>query len=325
MLNFCTLFDSNYFSRGIAMYRSLQAHCREAFTLYIFAFDDPAHAALLQLKLPNVVVISLAELEDPELLRVKPFRTVGEYCWTCTPSVILYVLEKYKTNHCTYLDADLYFYSDPKVLLDEMGEDSVLITEHRYAPPYIRSAFTSGIYCVQFIAFKNDERGLKALRWWREACLEWCYNRFENGKFGDQKYLDDWPQRFEGIHVLEHHGGGVAPWNVQQYTPERKHDELFIRKIENGRNYRVVFYHFHYLKFIGKMIECGPYELNGEVLSLFYRPYVKELEILKEELSLPFDPHGTGTKKRTWKSPLRKIKRLIKGTYHVFNKSSFLK
>ena len=70
---------------------------------------------------------------------------------------------------------------------------------------------------MQFMLFKNTEGGLKVLNWWRDCCLEWCYNRHEDGKFGDQKYLDDWTTRFKNIHVLRNLGGGLAPWNVQQY------------------------------------------------------------------------------------------------------------
>ena len=39
MINFCTLFDSNYSAKGLAMYRSL-VHCCPSFHLYIFAFDE---------------------------------------------------------------------------------------------------------------------------------------------------------------------------------------------------------------------------------------------------------------------------------------------
>src|SRR5213075_3097505 len=108
------------------------------------------------------------------------------------------------------------------------------------------------IYCVQFMCFKNNEDGLTALKWWRERCLEWCYNRVEDGKFGDQKYLDDWPERFSGIvWELKNIGGGVAPWNVQQYKfiKANKNKISGIEK-NTGDNFELVFFHFHALSFI---------------------------------------------------------------------------
>lgn len=232
MHNYCTLFDRNYLTRGIAMYESLKKHSKK-FHLYIFAFDDESYEMLKELSLDSITVISLKEFEDEELLSVKSDRTVAEYCWTSTSSIIKYAIEKYQLGSCTYLDADLYFFSDPSVLIEEMGNKSVLITEHRYTKKYDQSA-KSGIYCVQFMTFKNDKEGMKVLNWWRNACLDWCYARHEDGKFGDQKYLDDWIERFKGIvHVLKNRGGGVAPWNVQQYDLTDK-------------NCKLVFYHFHY-------------------------------------------------------------------------------
>ena len=71
----------------------------------------------------NVTVISLREFEDQKLLIAKENRSSGEYCWTCTPSTVLYVLDHYDVDSCTYIDADLYFFSSPQILIDEVGDD----------------------------------------------------------------------------------------------------------------------------------------------------------------------------------------------------------
>jgi hypothetical protein len=283
MMNFCTLFDSVYLSRGLAMYNSLARNCDD-FHLYVFAFDDKCYSILKELNLKNMTVISLFEFEDEELLRIKPTRTRGEYCWTSTSSTILYVLNNYKVDNCTYLDSDLYFFSSPQVLLDEMGNDSVLITPHRYTKKYDQSERT-GIYCVQFVTFKNDEKGLKVLNWWRNACLEWCYARFEDNRFGDQKYLDDWPTRFEGVYVCENLGAGVAPWNMQQYSFDEENGIVIGTEITTGKKFKVIFYHFHSLAFVSpSYFSPRPYyKRNESVIRLIFNPYAKEIKKIREE------------------------------------------
>lgn len=324
MYNFCTLFDSNYLSRGIACYRSLEKHCDD-FHLYIFAFDDKSYSVLQKMNLPKATIITLKQFEDPELLKVKPTRTIAEYCWTSTSSTILYVLENFDVDNCTYIDADIYFYSSPKMIFDEMGDRSILITEHRYSPQYNKE-LKAGKYCVQFVTFKKDERGLKALRWWRDRCIEWCYNRFEDGKFGDQLYLDDWTTRFEGVHVLQHNGGGIAAWNVQQYDFRRNGER--ITGIQNdGKQFDVIFYHFHYLRFYKDgSLELGRRILTEKVLDTFYKPYVKLLDEIKKEIEVidnSFDSNGPSAKPLNWKTPLLYIYRKLRGTYNIFDKKTF--
>ena len=259
------------------MYNSLERCCSD-FHLYVFAFDDKSLEHLKSLNLKYTTIISLKEFEDEELLRVKPTRSKGEYFWTCTSSTILYVLKNYDVDHCTYIDSDLYFFSSPQILFDEMGDSSILITPHHYTKKYDQSNKT-GIYCVQYMTFKNDEKGLTALTWWRNSCLEWCFNRFENGRFGDQKYLDDWPERFEGVYICENLGAGVAPWNMQQYEFVKKNDIIAGTEIATGNKFDIIFFHFHSLIFVSPtFFSPRPfYKRNESVISLLFNPYAKEI------------------------------------------------
>ncbi|MEW5819371.1 MAG: glycosyl transferase [Cyanobacteriota bacterium] len=285
MLNFCTLFDSNFLYIGLAMYESLLKNCK-SFHLYIFAFDDKCFETLNKLNLSCVTVISMKDFESEELLNVKSSRTVVEYFWTCTSSTILYVLEKYNVDHCTYLDADTYFFADPKVLVEEMENKSVLITEHRYTPKYDASK-TSGTFCVQFVTFKKNLEGLKVLRHWKDCCINWCYNRIEDGKFGDQKYLDNWPDQFSCIHILKNIGGGVAPWNIQQYEFFENKDYLAGKEIQTGKEFKVIFYHFHDVKcnFEKGLYQIIFYKINNQHNELIYDPYFEHLKAISIKLN----------------------------------------
>lgn len=287
MLNFCTLFNTTYLSRGLAMYHSLEQQCSD-FHLYIFAFDQHCFEALSKLKLSQATIVSLKDFENNDLLTAKSGRTAQEYCWTCASSTIKYSIETFQLDHCTYVDADLLFFKNPQVLIDEMAEKSVLITEHRYTPVHDQSA-KSGIYCVQFMTFKNNEEGMEVLNWWVNACLDWCFNRFEDHKFGDQKYLDDWTERFPCVHVLKHLGGGVAPWNVQQYAFKNNGSKTMCKELSENQNFDLVFYHYHGFSYSSKnsyMLTHKVYRLNRNQIKHIYKPYVKALSLAEEQINV---------------------------------------
>lgn len=290
MLYFCTLFDSFYLSRGLVMYNSLKSQT-EQFHLYIFAFDDLAYTILSNMSLKNVTLISLEEFESPKLLSVKKYRTKAEYCWTSTPSTIEYVLEKFQVPHCTYIDADLYFYHHPKVLLDELNDKkNVLISEHRYNKiAKMRDEKRAGKFCVQFITFTNDEDSLEVLNRWKNQCIDWCYARYEDGKFGDQKYLDEWPDQYDNVHILQNPGGGVAPWNVNQYQLKKNAKGITGEEKRTGINFTMVFFHFHFVRFMDKNhVDLGWNYLSNFVVKNIYKPYIEELLRIEEHLQEMF-------------------------------------
>lgn len=241
---FCTLFDVNYLTRALVLHRSL-AETAQSFRLHAFCMDDAAAGLLERLALPNIEIVPLAALEarDPALRSTKADRTQVEYCWTATPAVCRYVLEAHpEVDEVTYLDADVQFFSSPEPLFQELSDAAVLIVPHRYAPEHRYKEATSGTYNVEWLTFRRDPDGLAALHWWHERCIEWCYFRWEDGKLGDQKYLDEFPRLFNRVHVLGHPGGGLAPWNV---TAHRLAERDGLVEVD-GRP--LVFYHHHSLR-----------------------------------------------------------------------------
>lgn len=273
MYNFCTLFDSNYLHKGLALYESLCNVCDE-FHLYVVAFDDRCFAILQQLKLDKLTVISLTEFETKELLAIKPTRNRAEYCWTCGPSVIYHFIQHFHLNHCTYVDADLMFFSSPEIVFQEIGNSSVAITEHIPNGPDM----IAGKYCVQFVYFKNDLDGMSTLNWWKDSCIDWCYARYEDGKFGDQKYLDFFSVKFNNVHIISNVGAGVAPWNTHLY------DFSDFGKITYySKEVDTVFFHFHGtridLKKDSLSIKVLTSDINKDIENYIYLPY---LSLLKE-------------------------------------------
>ncbi len=235
--HFATLFDRHFLLQGLCLHASLVEH-GAPFRLWVLCLDREVETALRKLALPQVELIPLADAETDALRKVKPDRGIAEYCWTLTPNLPDFVFERAPdATRVTYLDADLFFFGSPRLLLDEFDASGkhVLITEHAFAPEY-SNRLRYGRFCVQFMTFKRTPEGLRVLRWWRDRCLEWCYAREEDGKFGDQKYLDDWPQRFEAeVHVLRQTEKTLAPWNVAHVERTR------------GR-VSPVFFHFHALR-----------------------------------------------------------------------------
>lgn len=265
MEHFVTLFDSLFLPQGLALYTSMQRHIG-LYTLWILCVDDEVHSILFGLNLPNVRLLKLSQIETEDLRRVKVERTIGEYCWTLTPFAPRFVFEADASiSRVTYVDADLWFKKDPIKIYQEFDRSrkSVLITNHAYAPEYDKSAL-SGHFCVQFIIFLRDS-GEVVRHWWETRCLEWCYARFEDGKFGDQKYLDLWPDIFENeVHVLQNKEWALAPWNAIRFPYGE-----------------AIFFHFHSLRIINdSTVNTGLYKLPRVVVEQVYKPYLSDLKMV---------------------------------------------
>ena len=264
--NYVTLCDGAYAHYAHALYTSMKQHL-EDFRLFVICVDEAARDKLSPWQGRDLTLLLLSDHETPELLAVKPTRNRGEYCWTLTPFSFEFVFNSHPdVEVLTYLDADLFFLSSDDRIQQEYVESQkgALITLHAYAPDYDQSK-TSGKFCVQYLIF--DRHKSKDVRSdWQEKCLDWCFNRFEYGRFGDQKYLDAWPQRFNNqVHVLGALNSILAPWNATRFPYSE-----------------AVIWHFHGLRLVE--IDGRPqvqmdsfYRIPETTIKHVYEPYVAHL------------------------------------------------
>ncbi len=269
MRNYCTLFDRNYAQKGVALHESLLKHSSESFTLYVLAMDDDTAKILEELKLKNVRILPLSVFESAMNMKpVRESRSLVEYFWTCASSLCEYLIRNYEMDQLTYLDADLFFFQDPQIVFNEIGQRSIAIIPHRFAEQDRNRLEPNGLYNVGWITFRNDIDGLACLTGWAELCQEWCYNRHDSGRFGDQGYLDSWPSEFEdSLCIIENIGACTAPWNLQQY------ETTLGPKVNETP---IVFYHFHEYR---NEDDFTRWPLRHEDKVFIYVPYINALRV----------------------------------------------
>lgn len=292
---FCTLFDSNYLDKGLALYRSMRKHIG-AFSLYIFAFDDECFDVLSDMRLKNVIIVPLKEIMNETMQEIQKKRTRAEFCWTSTAVIIEYVLQSFHEKICTYIDADIYFFANPEPIIQEILDEkcSVGLVEHRFERNaiYGEKVFDYGRYCIQFNTFLNDEHGRKVLKDWKEDCLQWCYNKCENGRFGDQKYPDKWQQAYACVHVSTLLGAGVAPWNLHRYNHISRRSGSVWMKYRN-KQFPILFYHFEGMKYLDahkiylNMWKYGKWGMNRKIYVL-YSEYFAVIRSVRKQLLIVY-------------------------------------
>lgn len=280
MMNFCTLFDSNYASKGIALYLSLEQQTSD-FVLYVMGMDRKCQEILNAIGFKHMIVECIDDVDSPELAEAKSNRSRAEFCWTCGSFFTDYFLHKYNLLDITYLDSDLMFFSSPQAVFDELeGKNaSVGLASHFMKYPLF------GKYCVQYVYFKNDKDGSDCLRWWRDECLQWCYSRVEDGKYGDQKYLDYFADMFNHVCEIENRGVGVAYWNMNDNSYK---DGFTYYK---GHKWPTVFFHYSGINVQvkdGVMTFRHTMYLTKSIRQTFIEPYADLMkEAFTEYLNTP--------------------------------------
>jgi hypothetical protein len=283
MHNFCTSFDTGKFlAHGLALYRSLERFGGD-FTLWNICFDDAAFDSLSKLDMPRMRVMRISELEaaDPEFRAVKSERRLREYAMTSKACALSYLLAKHSLPSICWIDADIYLFSSLEPVYRSFEDCSAMVSPHRFVGNDPTQEALTGTYNAGFVFFRNDEDGRAALSWWRARGIEWCDSYFDNGRFGEQMYLNHLPRLFKRVRVLEHPGTNVAYWNIGRHRIWTAGGTVFVRDTRTGAEGELVFYHYSGLdlfrvgsevRFIYKRRHIDP-----RLYRLVYKPYLREI------------------------------------------------
>lgn len=272
-LIFCTLFDSNYLAQGLTMIESL-LNVNNAAVIYVAAMDDLSYKRLSVNTNPRIKVIDINEIEEayPKFKQTKTIRSKPEYYYSTKGFVCHYILSKKENIELiTYIDSDLYFFSDPQPIFDELQGASVGITKHNFHWLCFHQK-KYGVYNAGWVTFKSDVKGKKCLEAWMDDCINWCFAYLEGEKYADQKYLNTWSKKFLGVKTIQTKGVNVAPWNIKKYKVKKIDDLLYVD------NDKLIFYHFSNLKLVN----------SNEFRTNLSRVFVSTSGIVKEQLYKPY-------------------------------------
>lgn len=275
--------DANYLPKAIVFYRSL-TKVHSNFILHIFCFDEVAYKMFKKLNFKNITLYHTSQFEDEELLRIKASKKKKyEYYWACNPSIAKKVMMEQGIDFIALADCDMMFFQSPEAIFEEFERADVIIQPNNFSYQYEKDFIPVGYYCTSFQCFRNNNNGRKILDWWRLQCIKWCSSNFEEGRFGDQKYLDDWRIRFKKVREVENPGTNVAPWNVQKFDFSKKNGQIFI-----NNKWPLIYYHYHSFRmnlsdyqYIITGDRENNYEINKRVINLIYIPYIK---LMKETI-----------------------------------------
>lgn len=275
---FCTYFDHNYLPRAMVMLESLYEHNPHAL-VFVLCLSSQCYDAMQKLAYPFVRLISMHDFEaaNPDLVAVRPTRSLVEYYFTMTPCLPWHILHTGNgIDAITYLDADMMFFSSVEPIFEEAGDASVILTPHNFAP-HLMDCINFGIYNVSWLTFAKTNEGIACLAWYKEECLCWCYDRYEHSgakeRFADQKYLDYFHEHCSRVHPVRHLGAGLAPWNITNHAIYRQNGIVYIESVP------LIFFHaqaFKHLwwRFYASGLATFGIKLNFSMRICIYSAYI---------------------------------------------------
>lgn len=278
----CTLFDANYLVEGVMCIRSSFRWLRQPF--YVLCLDPLTFRIGQMLSCENgyVMPINFYDFEQDYLDLFKSRSTRPWNAYTQTVKVFLpkYLFDRFNVSDLIYIDSDMLFWSDLTAIEYELGTYSFMVASRELNPCPPQGCYNGG-----FFACKNDNRAKVFLKWWQDKVLDWClWEKGGEDQFTEEGYLNVFskdPDQFSGIHISNHPGINLAPWNVGNHVVKVLDD----CSVAVDDEYPLVCYHYRGWV-LGKCGDCfdpGTHIQSNGVWHI-YETYHREFRKTKQEL-----------------------------------------
>ena len=266
--------DSNYLSRCAT---ALESGNFSKFA-HLLAVDEGC--AQLSEYFPDLSIHAMEVFlrSKPKAKRQLEMRNRAEQIFSIGPAFLLEKSDLVEEGGwLVYADSDLFFIESLQTYLDSLPPCNVVIAPHRHYLWNESRLAKYGEYNVGLVAFRKNLQGLRALEFWAESCLDWCYDKAEDGKYADQKYLELFASVAPNVYVDNSLGANLAPWNsFLKKISLTKSGEILVGSDKliyfhaqglKQKNGRWILGHLNYLSFAGPRLK-----------KLVYRPYLEKLE-----------------------------------------------
>jgi hypothetical protein len=291
--HFSTVVSQDHFFKYLALVSSLRNNPRD-FKIYTMCVDEIVWHILNKINIEEVVPIMLKEVHSDMLEKAKGDRPFQAFCWTLKPVALQYVMEKHSDcDYFAHLDADLFFFESPENIFLENPSASLFLTHHRNSRNFLKYYSSTGVFNTGFVGCKNDNTAYNAISKWKSQCLLYCPIKEDpiHKIFGDQRYVESWPEEYRDVHVVRSLGVNAALWNIQNYTVSIVNDKVHVEGSP------LVFYHFSGLTIISRneFNINWYYHIDDEmVFKYIYMPYVKTLVNVMNEMRVHFPWFNAG-------------------------------
>ena len=218
-LNFVTYFSKEFLIQGtVAIESFIQSH--EESSGLVVCLDSTSRSFLQSKGYPaRIKVLEISEI--PAIFSIfrnfQETRSYAESIISIKPHLIEFYLDQIEPeDYLIYFDADIFFFKSMLTLEQFSNGFEVLLSEHLF-PKGMSASIEFGKYNGGMIVFRQTVQSRHLLIRWKSQCTDWCKLELSEGKFADQKYLDDYSD-LAGVAVIRHPGVN----NGQYYFMEKR-------------------------------------------------------------------------------------------------------